>query len=274
MSSLLDHAIIEIVPLKSASVAVAALRPGSTVSVTCSPAKGIEATLELASIVLAAGHTPIPHLAARMVEGPDHVARIAAWFRREGVRAAFVIGGDQEKPTGPYGDGIEFLRAFAVADHGLNTIGFAGYPDGHALIDRTVLHDATHAKQAIVEDAGLTSFVSTQMCFDPMLIRTWLEAERAAGLRATVHLGIPGVVDRTKLLTMGARLGIGTSLRFLKKNRATVGRLLSPGGYDPSTLIRPLEADAERLGIESIHLFTFNEVEATERWRESALATR
>lgn len=274
MSSLLDHAIIEIVPLKSAPVAVAALRPASTVSVTCSPAKGIEATLELASVVLAAGHTPIPHLAARMVESPDHIARIAAWFRREGVRSAFVIGGDQEKPIGPYGDGIEFLRAFAVADHGLSTIGFAGYPDGHAMIERKVLHEATHAKQAIVESAGLSSFVSTQMCFDPKLIRTWLETERAAGLRSTVHLGIPGVVDRTKLLTMGARLGIGTSLRFLKKNRATVGRLLSPGGYDPSTLIRPLEADAERLGIESLHLFTFNEVEATEHWRESALASR
>ncbi len=67
---------------------------------------------------------------------------------------------------------------------------------------------------------------------------------------------------------------MGTSLRFLKKNRATVGRLLSPGGYDPSSLIRPLEADAERLGTESIHLFTFNEVEATEHWREAVLASR
>ncbi len=274
MSSLLDHVIIEIVPLKSAPAAVAALRPESTVSVTCSPAKGIEATLELASAVLAAGHLVIPHLAARMVEGPEHVARIAAWFKREGVRSVFVIGGDQEAPSGPYGDGIEFLRAFLAADHGLTAVGFAAYPDGHTMIDRRVLHEATHAKQALVEAAGLAPFVSTQMCFDPGTIRTWLEAERAVGLRASLHLGIPGVVDRTKLLTMGARLGIGTSLRFLKKNRATVGRLLSPGGYDPSALVRPLEADAERLGIDALHLFTFNEVEQTERWRESALATR
>jgi methylenetetrahydrofolate reductase (NADPH) len=274
MSSLLDHVIIEIVPLKSGPAALAALRPGSTVSVTCSPAKGIEASLELASQVVAAGHQVIPHLAARMVEGREHVARIAAWFKREGVRSAFVIGGDQESPSGPYRDGIEFLEAFLGADHGLTTVGFAAYPDGHALIDRRVLHDATHAKQGLVELAGLTPFVSTQMCFDPATIRTWLEAERAAGLRATVHLGIPGVVDRTKLLTMGARLGIGTSLRFLKKNRATVGRLLAPGGYDPSALVRPLEADAERLGIDSLHLFTFNEVEETERWREAALASR
>ncbi len=56
-----------------------------------------------------------------------------------------------------------------------------------------------------MEGAGLSSFVSTQMCFDPALIRTWLEGEREAGLRSTVHLGIPGVVDRTKLLTLGGR---------------------------------------------------------------------
>ena len=274
MSSLLDHVIIEIVPLKSAPAAVAALPPRSTVSVTCSPVKGIQATLELASEVLGAGHQVVPHLAARMVEGPEHVARIAAWCKREGVRSVFVIGGDQETPKGPYRDGVEFLQAILAADHNLTDIGFAAYPDGHALIDRRVLHEATHAKQALVEAAGLAPFVSTQMCFDPGLIRTWLEHERAAGLRASLHLGIPGVVDRTKLLTMGARLGVGTSLRFLKKNRATVGRLLSPGGYDPSSLVRPLEADAQRLGIDSLHLFTFNEVEQTERWRASALAVR
>lgn len=270
MSSLLDHVIIEIIPLKSADAAIEALPAGSHVSVTCSPAKGIDATLELSSKVLAAGHFPVPHLAARMVESTDHCARIARWCRDNAVREVFVVGGDQEQPLGPYRDGVEFIRGLLDADHGLETIGFTAYPDGHALIDRKVLHDATLAKQALVEEAGLKMFVSTQMCFDTKLIRSWLDGERAAGLRAPVHLGVPGAIDRTRLVTMGARLGIGASLRYLKKNRSTMGKLLAPGGYDPLELIKPLQADAERLGIDALHLFTFNEVAATEAWRSAA----
>ena len=79
---------------------------------------------------------------------------------------------------------------------------------------------------------------STQMCFDAGRIRSWLEEERALGLTVPVHLGVPGVVDRTRLMTMGARLGVGTSLRYLSKNRATVMRMLAPGGYDPTDLVR------------------------------------
>jgi methylenetetrahydrofolate reductase (NADPH) len=264
--ALLRDPVIEIVPLKSADAAVDALPPRSHVSVTCSPVKGIDATLELSARIASAGHHVTPHIAARMVDSPDHLRRIARRCRVEGIDTLFVIGGDQETPRGPYRDGVEFLDALLQSDHGFTTVGFAAYPDGHALIERGVLREATLVKQALVESASVQPFVSTQMCFDPATIRSWLIAERAAGLRAPVHLGLPGVVDRTKLLTMGARLGIGTSLRFLKKNRATVGKLLSPGGFDPMTIIGPLAPSAVDLGIDAVHLFTFNEVAATAAW--------
>ena len=272
MASLIDNVLFEIIPLKSSDTAIAALPPSSHVSVTCSPVKGIDATLELSERVLAAGHTPVPHIAARMVGSFGHVTRIAEWCRQHSVRSLFVIGGDQEKPLGPFADGLQFIDALLGVDHGLATIGFSAYPDGHALIDRAVLHVATHAKERLVQSAGLQSFVSTQMCFDVALLKRWLEGERAAGLTSPVHLGVPGVIDRTRLMTMGARLGVGASLRYLKKNRSTMGKLLAPGGYDPMSLVGPLEPDAARLGITALHLFTFNEVEATEAWRAGAVA--
>ena len=272
MSALLNDVLFEIIPLKSADAAIAALPPSSHVSVTCSPVKGIDATLELSERVLAAGHMPVPHIAARMVGSVVHVSRIAQWCRQHGVRELFVIGGDQEKPLGPFADGLGFIQALLETEHGLETIGFTAYPDGHALIDRAVLHEATHAKEALVLSSGLRSFVSTQMCFDVSLLKKWLEDERASGLKSPVHLGVPGAIDRTRLMTMGARLGIGASLRYLKKNRSTMGKLLAPGGFDPMSLVGPLEADAERLGISALHLFTFNEVEATEAWRRRAVS--
>ena len=64
-----------------------------------------------------------------------------------------------------------------------------------------------------------------------------------------VDLGVPGVVERAKLMSMGVRLGIGTSLRFLRKHRSTLMAMLAPGGYDPTELVSALADDAARLGI-------------------------
>ena len=59
-----------------------------------------------------------------------------------------------------------------------------------------------------------------------------------------VDLGVPGVVDRAKLMTMGVRLGVGASLRFLRKHRSTVTAMLAPGGYDPTELVVGVADDA------------------------------
>ncbi len=66
----------ELVPLKSVDAAIAALPPESSVSVTCSPVKGIDATVELTDRIAELGHTPIPHIAARLVESKEHTQRM------------------------------------------------------------------------------------------------------------------------------------------------------------------------------------------------------
>jgi methylenetetrahydrofolate reductase (NADPH) len=113
--------------------------------------------------------------------------------------------------------------------------------------------------------------MATQMCFDADTIGDWLEGRRAAGVDLPCHLGVPGAVDRARLLAISIRLGIGHSARYLKKNRASVIRLLSPGGYDPNKLIAPLSCRADELGISGIHCFTFNAVDTTESWRQKSL---
>jgi methylenetetrahydrofolate reductase (NADPH) len=259
----------ELIPLKSVEQAIADLPPESSVSVTCSPVKGIGTTLELSQRVADLGHHVIPHIAARMVEGPQHAAQIAASLKASGISELFVVAGDQDPPLGPYADGASFIREFLNHDHGLTTIGSTAYPDGHALISPELIRAALFDKQQLILSAGLQSFVSTQMCFDAKRIVSWLETERAAGLTVPVHLGLPGAVDRTKLITLGARLGIGASMRFLTKNRKSITKLLSASSYDPAELVTPLAPHMDRLGITALHLFTFNEVGATAKWADN-----
>ena len=112
--------------------------------------------------------------------------------------------------------------------------------------------------------------MTTQLCFDPGAIATWLAARRAEGIALPVHVGIPGVAEPHKLLAISARIGVADTHRFLTKNIRFVARLMRSGGfYRPDGLLEGLAphiADPAAR-IVDLHLYTFNAVEATEKWR-------
>ncbi len=263
------HAHLELIPTPKAHLQFQYLPANSTVSVTASPVKELQATLDLAAELLALGHTVIPHLAARMVHGPEHVAALASWINDHGVRDVLIVGGDAPDPLGPYADAAALMRALLDSNANLSRIGFGGYPDGHATIPLDRLGPALLDKQQLLVDAGVTGWVSTQMCFDAKTVTRWLAQRRADGLHLPVHLGIPGVIDTAKLLTMGIKLGVGASLRYLRKNRAVVSKLAAPGGYDPMDMLVPMTRELESLDISALHVFTFNQVANTVAWQRN-----
>ena len=270
--NLIAHARYEVIPMKNLEAQIQHIPTDASVSVTCSPVKGLLPTLELTARLQDLGHIAVPHISARLVEDDIAVKRVAEFCRRQGLQEVFVVAGDAQTPIGKYEGVVDFLRDFLDTDHGLRAIGVTAYPDGHALIDSAVLHEALHAKQELLASAGVRGYASTQMCFDLGKWRKWVETERAAGFTLPLHIGVPGVIDRVKLMTMGMRLGVGASLRYVQKNGGILGRLFSPTGYDPSALINPLSKQADELNIDGIHLFTFNNVEATAKWQQKQLA--
>ena len=257
----------ELVPLKNALEQATFLPPGSTVSVTVSPTKGIEATVALSEQLQGLGFRAVPHLSARMVRDRAHLAELIAWLEAAGVDRAFVVGGDAKEP-GAYPDGLSLLRAMADIGHPLAEIGIPAYPQGHAFIADGVLLDALRAK------AAFAGYMTTQLCFDPNAIATWLSARRAEGISLPVHLGVPGVAEPQRLLAISARIGVADTHRFLVKNTRFIARLIRSGGfYRPDGLLEgmaPSIADPAP-GIVGLHLYTFNAVELTERWRRGYL---
>jgi methylenetetrahydrofolate reductase (NADPH) len=269
--ALLADPAYEVVPGAAADQAVGALPAGALVTVTCSPRGQIPATLELAGELAAAGYRVVPHLAARLVADRHMLDRIAAHLLRHRIDEVFVIAGDAADAAGPYSGTMDLLGDLLPAAPHLRRVGVAGYPDGHPLLSAPELRSQMLAKQDLLASAGVTGCVSTQMCFDPPRIRSWLEAERAAGITLPIRLGVPGVVDRMRLIRMGTRLGVGASLRFASKQGGAIARLIAPGGYDPLLVVDALAADAGELGIEGVHLFTFNSVVETVAWRDAVL---
>jgi methylenetetrahydrofolate reductase (NADPH) len=196
-----------------------------------------------------------------------HLRTILASLTSGGVERVFVVGGDAQEP-GEFPDGLSLLRAMAEVGHRLTEIGIPGYPQGHPTIpDERLL-------AALAEKQPYATSMTTQLCFDPAAIRTWLTARRADGISLPVSFGIPGVADLHKLIEISARIGVRDSRRFLAKNTALVGRILRPGGYRPDGLLAdlaPLILDPAA-NVQGLHLYTFNQVETTEEWRQAYLA--
>ena len=267
LAAILEEPTFELVPLKHAIDQAAHLPPGVDVSVTASPAKGIEATIALAEQLQAAGFRAVPHVSARMIRDRAHLRDIVGWLEGAGVDRAFIVGGDAKEP-GDFPDGLSLLREMAEIGHPLSEIGIPCYPQGHAFIADGPLLEALRAK------AAFASYMTTQMCFDPKAIASWLADRRAEGLTLPVHIGVPGVAEPHRLLAITARIGVADTHRFLTKNMRFVARLLRSGGfYRPDGLLEGLAlviADPEARVID-LHIYTFNAVAATEKWRRQYL---
>jgi methylenetetrahydrofolate reductase (NADPH) len=260
----------ELVPLQSGYDQATFIPAGAWVSVTASPRRGLDATVDLALHLEASGYRAIPHLAARMVRDRGHLRELLTRLVDGGVDRAFVIAGDSTDP-GDYPDGLSLLRAVADLGVELSNVGIPCYPQGHAFIPDETLLEALAAKEPFAH------YMTTQLCFDPDAISSWIAARRADGNRLPVQIGVAGAVEPHRLLAISARIGVRDSARFVVKNLGFVGRLMRSGGfYRPDGLLdslAPLFADPIA-DVRWLHLYTFNQVESTESWRGRYLAGR
>ena len=266
IAGVLSNVRFEIIPLKNALAQARHLPAGAVVTVTASPNKGMEATLELAAQLSEQGFDVTPHLSARLHRDRSHLEATLARARDLGLRRAFVVGGDHAHP-GEFFDGISLLRAMEEIGHPFKEVGIPAYPEGHPLIPDAQLDQALSEKQPFAHH------LATQMCFDAGAIRGFLSGARRREINLPAFLGVPGVGGRLKLLEISARIGVGDSVRFLTKNARVVTRLLGPGGYDPGELLEDLGDSLvdPLLGIEGLHIYTFNRCQATEAWRQEYL---
>jgi methylenetetrahydrofolate reductase (NADPH) len=185
------------------------------------------------------------------------------WFDGHSVREVYVIGGDAREPVGPYASALELLGAMSRLEHGVEEVGIGGYP----------LIDDREFDRALLDKQPFASYVVTQLCFDADAILGWISAVRRKGLRLPVYVGLPGAVAQEKVLQISLKVGVGDSARFLRKQAGLLGTLIKPGGYSPDGLVERLApyAGDQRYGIAGLHLYTFNQVQSTEEWRQRML---
>lgn len=270
VAKLLCNVRYEVFPLEGVEEAVLEHVPKNIeLTVTASPNKGIWPTVELAGRLCGHGYEVVPHLSARLVRDEAQLSDIVERLQETGVRDVFVVGGDAKKPAGEFTDALGLLRTMHALGYGFERVGIAGYPEGHSFIGEDVL------EQALAEKAPYASYIVSQICFDAGLTLQWARRVRQMRINLPIRVGMPGPVSTQKLARISARIGLGDSARFLKKQRHWLWRLLVPGGHNPQKLVEglmpALEGSRETKTITGLHICTFNEIEKTETWRRERL---
>jgi methylenetetrahydrofolate reductase (NADPH) len=196
-----------------------------------------------------------------------HLDEVLDRLDEAGVREIFVIAGDAHTPAGDYASAAALLAAMGDRRAAFEAIGISGYPESHQLIS----DEATIA--AMFTKEPFATHIISQLCFDPAVTTEWIAAVRARGTLLPIWIGVPGRVDRQRLLRISLKVGLGESARFLRGHRRWL-RLALHRHFTPTRLLNDLAPTiaSPEARVAGVHVYTFNEVEETERWRRQLLA--
>ena len=268
LASFLSHPRYEVLPTDDAADRVAQYVPHEvTITVTASPRRGMPATVLLAARLAKMGYRAVPHLAARMIRDAHELGQILGALQDAAITNVFVIAGDARAPAGQFPDALSLLTALPP-DHHLTEIGISGYPESHPFI-----HDDVTI-QAMWDKRRIATYIVSNMSFDAATVAGWVGRVRRRGVELPIFIGMAGVADPVRLLRVSTKIGVADAARFLRGHPSWVARMFRPGGYEPGRFLNTLLPDvsAPDRRVAGLHVFTFNEIEPTERWRQEMLA--
>ena len=245
---------------------------GTPVAITFLATETLDQRMAAAALVRDLGFEPMPHLSARRIGSLAELeAMVSRAASEAGARRMFLVAGDPPVPAGPFGDTMSLLRTGLFETNGFQTIGIAGHPEGHPVMDEAMLWRALEEKHAEIAARGMTSLIVTQFGFDAAPFLAWLAVLRARGIEAPVRIGIPGPAGIKTLLRFAAHCGVGASASVMAKYGLSITRLLGTAGPD-----RLVEALAQGLqpghGDVRLHFYPFGGMEKTVGWIADYLA--
>ena len=264
----LQKSYMEIIPVPGIEDKLDSLPSDMYLAVTCSATKGVDETLELSEKLIEKGFKVTPHIASKCVSGEKHLEAIIKKLDELGIESIFVPGGDRPEPMGDFNNALDLLKALKKLGHNLNKIGMAAHPEGHPDVSDEILMEALEEKK------DLADFIVTQMCFDAEILNDWMNQIHKKGIELPVWVGLPGVIERGRLLKTSLRIGVGDSLRFLRKKSQVATELMKSSIYNPDDLVRDIteQIDINDSKLAGYHIYCFNQIETTEKWRTERIS--
>jgi methylenetetrahydrofolate reductase (NADPH) len=241
------------------------LAPGREVFVNHAASASHHAIVAACARLRQAGFAAVPHVAARRLlsftQARDFLERAA----ESGVDTVLLVGGDMERPAGPFDGSLALLQSGLVERSGIRHVAFAGYPQGHPRLAAARLEAALADKLRAARERGLAASIVTQFGFAGRPIRRYVAALRARGVDCPVRVGLAGPADIATLARFAVRCGVAASLSALARGHAAFARILVEAGPEP-ILEALLREDETGAAIDAIHLYTFGGARRTAEW--------
>jgi methylenetetrahydrofolate reductase (NADPH) len=248
------------------------LGAGTVVYVAHTPKASIDEVVRTAARVQKAGLNACPHIGARRLRNRAQLEGVLADLRAASVRRMLLIGGDIETPVGDFASARAVLESGMLHASGIESVGVAGYPEGHKRIETASLWRALKRKQRFAERTGMRMHIVSQFGFDPAAVAAWVSELAKHDIRLPVHVGIAGPVPLPKLIRYAVHCGIGASLGAVMKDAGALGNLAAGVGRAAATPDRVLlgvvraRAQRELYQIVKPHFFSLGGPLETARW--------
>lgn len=267
-SRLVADASLEMGVLDSADFPAAAghLARGQRIFVSHLPGQSWCRTFELCSRLSQSGFAPVPHIPVRLLADDAELDRVFGAARDAGAVELLLISGDYTQPRGRFHDVLEVLRAGALRARGFERVSLAGHPEGHPQVPWDVICQAQLDKWRWAAGEGLQVNFVTQFCFDVAPWLQWARFMRAAGVDASLSLGLAGPTALGKLIRLARHCGVGASLRLLTSRPASVLKLLADQRPDGLILELALEKIRQPDLFDGLHLFSLGGFLRTASW--------
>lgn len=254
------------------------LPEGTRIYVTALPGADPDQLAPAAAQVRAAGHVPVPHIAARGYTDLDHVDRVLGALRAQAeVDDVLVVAGGLKQPVGSLTSSFDVLESGLLEAHGIARVGVAGHPEGSPDISDNQIAEALARKNELADSLPFEFRIVTQFALAGSAYVEWERGIRAAGNRIPVIAGIPGVTSPPRLLKFALACGIGPSIEVLRKQSGGLLKLATTRSWKPdevvSTISQSIEDDPASL-IQGFHVFPFGGLEASAEWLAEQRAAR
>jgi methylenetetrahydrofolate reductase (NADPH) len=261
---------IEVTPRHAAELAPGVLPENTSVYITALPGADLENLVTGAAAVRSAGYTPVPHITARAISGPDELGRLLGRLvEAAAVDDVLVIAGGAKEVAGSYTSSMDVLRSGLLEQHGIVRAGVAGHPEGSPDIAPEAALQAVRDKNAFADESPIELRIVSQFALASEPYVAWERELREHGNRLPVMAGIPGVTSPASLLKYALACGVGPSVDVLRKKSGGLLKLATTRLWKPddvATGIAQSTLDDPDSLIRGLHIFPFGGVERSAEW--------
>lgn len=241
------------------------MNPGRRVFITYLPGAKPDGMIKTATALRQDGMEPVPHLAARSLQGPEQLKEILSRLREEAdVRDVLIIGGGIDKPVGQFKSTIDMLETGYFEEFGLRSIGVAGHPEGSPDIPDEDIRWALQYKNDYATHHNIHMYIVTQFVFETAPVFNWLDKIAGWGNKLPVNIGLPGPANLKTLIKYGKMCGVKTSFGFFRKQGTRLFKLASVS--TPDYMVSELSkyyAQTPDCPITRLHFYNFGGLKRT-----------